>query len=678
MESKRGSLPSSAAEFGWRVVVALPFLAFFVALYFTEYHLFGVADALMGIPFLFFAQTIVEEPGLSFENYLRRVFWFVVMAFCASVAGLHPLLMALATPLYLFFVTVANSDDYLPQNYFWLGMGYLILLVYPVGPAEIPARLLSALLSAGFATAFIYTMRWVLARTGHLDVFVRDRSFVRRSFDDVGQRLEQLAKAGLEPEPAATLGHASVDPHESFRIAREYAELEYGTVFRQNGLLSGRQSYTFALLLCCEQVADLAHAASRNREHFTDAERSYYHDLSHVFTAYGEGRIGTVSAMVAELRQFIDSHQLPVACHEEAWSGILEATVRTLEDTGMSRDTSTPLAKGLRYRVRYLRENVNLRNTQTRFALRLAIIIGLCMLANILVTHYFGALFGIWIPITAFAVLNTYNDETMLATKDNFVGTMIGVLAFALFIHFVPEPIRAFLVVSLSYFLVLIDLGKRYNVAATTQMALVALYPHATLGSTMLSRLLLVILAVTCVMLVVFALLRTRRSATVRTKVQEMERIDVRLRGLIRDGIERGHVNMWRTVQLLYYLHLEAGLLERLARKLRKGVDEGAGSIKNVARSRQRRQAKNERRIAEDRELAADVERVLQMNYQFAMDAAHAVMLLDPRRAEGELPQQDEAMNPDTTGRLRHIDATAERLEDKMAKLEEMQYLEGD
>jgi hypothetical protein len=221
-------------------------------------------------------------------------------------------------------------------------------------------------------------------------------------------------------------------------------------------------------------------------------------------------------------------------------------------------------------------------------------------------------------------------------------------------------------------------LGKRYNVAATTQMALVALYPHATLGSTMLSRLLLVILAVTCVMLVVFALLRTRRSATVRTKVQEMERIDVRLRGLIRDGIERGHVNMWRTVQLLYYLHLEAGLLERLARKLRKGVDEGAGSIKNVARSRQRRQAKNERRIAEDRELAADVERVLQMNYQFAMDAAHAVMLLDPRRAEGELPQQDEAMNPDTTGRLRHIDATAERLEDKMAKLEEMQYLEGD
>ena len=69
---------------------------------------------------------------------------------------------------------------------------------------------------------------------------------------------------------------------------------------------------------------------------------------------------------------------------------------------------------------------------------------------------------------------------------------------------------------------------------------------------------------------------------------------------------------------------------------------------------------------------------MLQVNYQFAMDAEHAVMLLDPRRAEDGSTSGQAAARPDTTARIKHIDATAERLDDKMHRLERMRYLEDE
>ena len=74
---------------------------------------------------------------------------------------------------------------------------------------------------------------------------------------------------------------------------------------------------------------------------------------------------------------------------------------------------------------------------------------------------------------------------------------------------------------------------------------------------------------------------------------------------------------------------------------------------------------------------------LLQLNYKFAMDAAHAVMLLDPRRVHDDLlsdePQHDlDNASPDTTARIKHIDATNERLKEKTHDLETMRYLEED
>lgn len=628
----------------------LPFLAFFAVLFFADLALFGVADALIGIVFLFFSRTIVHEPGLSPTNYARRVCWFFIMALCATLAGLHPVAMVIVTTVYLFVMTVFNSDDYLPRNFFWLGLGYLLLLIYPVDVNGIGMRLLATIFSIACTTAFVYLMRFFLARTGELDVFLRDRAYIRRVFDEAATQLNSLADGKLD----------DIEPKRVFALAQEYAKLEYGTVYRQDGLLSGRQSYTFALMLCTEQIAYNTHAAASHYEKFDEAEKQYYRDLAEVLLGFGKGRINTVRQFADELEAFLGSHTLGIVEYQESWQGMLEAMLRTVRDTKMSRDTTTPFLKSAAYRLYYLRDNINLQNTQTRFALQLAAIVGMAMLVDVLLTQYIGALFAIWIPITAFTILNTYNDETLRSTGNNIIGTMVGIAVFAAAVHFIPDPYRMPVVVLFSYAVILLDIGQATNVAAGTQMALTALFPYLSLTDTLYTRLVLVILAATCVMMFIFLFMRTRRTKTISTKITELERIDVRLAKMVRKGLHRGYVDMWRTVQLLYYLHMDAQLLSNLARTVsRDGVSRFA--------SEKRKQA--------DRKLAADVNRCLEMNYRFTMDAAHAIMLLDPRRAVMERWRTG-SIYPDSTGRIRHLDETADKLEDEMRHLEDMRYLE--
>mgnify|MGYP000187246324 CR=1 FL=1 len=78
---------------GKRILDVVPYVIFLVALFFVEYNLFGVEDALLGIVFQSFARTMVETVGLSFVNYLKHAFLFFLMSLCASIAGLHPALL---------------------------------------------------------------------------------------------------------------------------------------------------------------------------------------------------------------------------------------------------------------------------------------------------------------------------------------------------------------------------------------------------------------------------------------------------------------------------------------------------------------------------------------------------------------------------------------------------------
>ncbi len=663
-------------QVGAKFVNNLPFLIFFAVLFFTEYLLFGVSDALIGIAFLFFARNMVNEPGLSFANYAHRVAWFFVMSMASTLAGLHPVLMVGVTLVYLFFVTLFNSDDYLSRNYYWLGMGYLLLLIYPVQVDDIWMRVVATIISIVMTTAFVYLMRAIDAKTGRVNIFKRDRSYVKRAFDDVGAQLQALvavSKQGKDTAPALDNTNFAADgtetenihPTQTYGIAQEYARCEYATVFRQGGLLSGRQSYTFALLLCCEQIADMIHAMALRAERVTEEERHYFEDLADVFLAYGQGSVKSVSQMVARLEEFIRTHTLPSTCNEEAWTGVLAALVRTLRDTRLSTDNHTPFIKSIKYRFHFLRDNVGLRHTQTRFALQMSITVTIGMIINVLLTHYAQAQMAIWIPLTSFTMLNTYRDETLKATRDNIIGTFLGIAVFVLFIHFIPASIRMPIVVILSYGIILMALGPIPSITAGTQMALAALYPMATLGDTLVSRLVLVVLAVSCVMMLIFVVMSTHRSNTIHAKVRELERIDVRLVQVIRTGIKTGRVNLWRTAQLLYYMHMNSWLLESLA----KSLDSAATAKHNLKRQ------------AELQQLRADIRTVLQANYRFGMEAEHAVMLLDPRRSTDIGKTQTATTtwsNPDTTDRIEHIDATSERLDKKMLELEKMRYLEED
>lgn len=566
-----------------RIAGVIPYVAFLVALFFVEMTLFGVEDALLGVIFQSFARAMVESAGLSFVNYLKHASLFLLMSLCSSVAGLHPVLLVAGSTVYMFCITLLNSDDYLPRNFFMLGLGFLLLEIYPIPVEGIPMRMVATLFAVACTTVFIYTMRH-FAKQNEIS---RDRSFVMRAFDDIGFQLIDLSNLDV----------SKLDAHRVYAITQEYCEKEYGNVFRQGGVLSGRQNYTFSLLVCAEQVADMMHGASRHVHTMEQAERRYLLDLSEVFLGFGQGRIKQVRAMVSALQGFLQTHQLQNIEHDTAWRATLEALMYTLNDSKASRDNSTPFGWGIRYRIRFIKDNFNLKNSQLRFAIQLGVIVGSSFLVSELMLAYMDTRFGAWIPITSFLMMNTYRDETMRMMGKQLLGMLVGMAVFVAVTHFIPSSVRILVVLVMGYGVILMNFGPAVSMAAGTQLALAALYPTMSLGDTLMMRLTFVLLGTLVVLSIIFIFLQSRRPMAIAHKMSEMERVDERLLEQIRTDMERGDTN-GRSVQLLYYLHMNASILASLANKV--GSD-----------------------------MADEVARLTEANYQFAMDAAHVIVFLN-------------------------------------------------
>lgn len=568
---------------GKRILDVVPYVVFLVALFFVEYNLFGVEDALLGIVFQSFAKTMVETIGISFANYLKHAFLFFLMSLCASIAGLHPVLLVVGSALYMFAITLLNSDPYLPRNFFMLGMGFLLLEIYPISVGEIPIRLGATIFAIACTTAFIYGMKAVKKESE----IERDRKFVMRAFDDIGFQLIDLSHGNI----------IDIDSHRVYKITQEYCNTEYGATFRQGGLLSGRQRYTFSLLVCAEQVADMIQAASRNVKTMGEKEQAYLLDLSEVFLAFGKGRILQVRAMIDTLEGFLETHRLEEYEHDTTWRATLEALVRTLRENVASSNNNTPLWKGLKYRAKFIRDNFSHKNPQVRFAIQLSVVVGVGFLIAEVMSAYFQTRFGVWIPLTSFLMLNTYRDETIKMMGNQTLGMFVGIVVFVGVVHFIPLEIRLFVVLVLGYTVILLNFGPAVSMAAGTQMALTALYSTMSLGDTLFLRLLFVLCGTLVVLTIIFVLLQARRNLTISHKVQEMERVDERLLAQIRSDIDRGRAVNDRTLQLLYYLHMNAFMLNNLAKRT-------------------------------DRIIAGELHHLVEANFHFAMDAGHAVVFL--------------------------------------------------
>lgn len=562
----------------------LPYTAFLVVLFFVERYLFGVQDALLGMVFLFFARTMVESIGLSFANYLKHASLFLVMSLCSSLAGLHPVLLIIFSGIYMFCIALMDSDDYLPRNFFMLGLGFLLLEMYPIGIEEIPMRLVATLFAIACTTGFVYLMR--IAKNE--SVIRRDRKFIMRAFDEIGFQLISLSNGDKQ----------QINPHRVFAIAQNYCGTEYGNTFRQGGVLSGRQTYTFSLLVCAEQMADMIRAAAQHNDFKTPNECAFYLDLSEVFLGFGKGRVSDVHAMTKALDSFLATHRLASIEHDTTWRATLEAFKRTFENSSQSTDNSTPLFKGLRYRLSYLRDNISLNNAQLRFSIQLGIVISLAFFASEVMSNYFHMEFSEWIPLTAFTMMYTYRDETISAVGKLLLGTIIGIAVFIVVTHFIPESIRMPFVLICGYTVILLNLGQTVSMAAGTQVALTALYPSLSLGNTLLTRLIFVLLAALVVVSIIFAFLNARRSATIHHKFAELERVDERLLSQIRIDIHNGKAVNNRTMQLMYYLHMNATILSNLSKRVSK-------------------------------KLMTEIEYLSEANYRFAMDAGHAIVFLN-------------------------------------------------
>ena len=635
-----------------RFLSGLPYLVVFAALFFIELAVFGVSEAILCIVFLYFARQMVASPGLGTRSLIYQALWFVVMGLCASLASLHPIATVVVGALYMFAIVLFSSDDYLPHSFFWLGLGFLLLLAFPVtAPAAIVMRFVGLLVAIAVSVAFVLVARHFLAD----DAFDIDREYVCQAFGELSAQMGAWIAGEDEPCDAQAL----------FEIAQDYADDEYPTVFCQAGALSGRESYTFALLVAIEQVARTLSAAAAQGAP-AEAEKAYFAELSDLFAKFGSTRGKSVYAAARELDAFLDSHSLPYAGHDAAWSGVLGDLCDVMSDTRGSRSEDAFFELPHASRWSRVRESFSVRNVRVRFAAKLAIAAAIAIVLGEVLTTYVGLIFGSWTPVIAYVLLYTFDDETASSTIQRLLGMIAGVAVFIVLALIVPGEVHVAIAVILGLAVALTGFGQIVTIAALTQLVLGALYPSMVLGDTLTTGLLLVFVVAAALSIVAFMLMRARGNDRIQARLLEIERMDAQMMNLIEEGpdgyllaedaefygdepedealeadeseaeevaaddetpeeqadeapaaeegeypdepVEDGYYeaddNLWFNVQPQYYLHMNACLLEDIAMRLEykeQGLGEGAEN--------------------HDWLLDAELDKVMQANYGYVMQA---------------------------------------------------------
>lgn len=518
----------------------LPYLCLGIILFATIILFFGSANAVIGIIFLFFAKGAVHS-AFTIESHLTSGFLFLLMAVLGTFATMGYLTSIVLNFLVFFLLIFVYSDDFAPKNYFLFGLEFVLMQMNPGTFDMLLNRSFAVLYGFAVTTLFIIVAK-------RLKKEPAENPLIKKGFAVISNQLNSLSKGELSQLHAG----------EIFDIASKYCAVEYNTVFKQNGLMSGKEKNRFQLVLCLEQLGQLINEAKLHYEELDQADRSYFYDLSKLF----ENSM-TRDKLISQLEHFLKNSHLQDSHLNSDWRLLLQSLIKTLHAKTEKVNHTATVKNKLAYKGSQLKQHWGFHYFQFRFAIQKSLILAFSFaLANALpFTNSY------WIPIMVYTTIGAYHDEAFKSAVTRVGGTLAGLACFVLVTQFIPVNVRLFVVLFIGLTIILSTTNVFITMIAGTQMAVSSIAPVFDTIPSILLRFSCVIVGAVIAVVGGRLILRANRDDNYQAKLNELLQIDNQLVTELNHALEQGmrgnHVS-----ELILSLHLTTNeLLKAMPRR---------------------------------------------------------------------------------------------------------------
>ncbi len=298
--------------------------------------------------------------------------------------------------------------------------------------------------------------------------------------------------------------------------ATNYAKAIYGDVLKQWGKLNKGQAWYFATLTCVEQIRLMIRQSLDRDRVLTGEEERYY---QHMRQALWLDEVSDEA--LAALRDRVEKLlATPAPRHSHRWRAALRDLISQLDlrEDRKSRAWSVRAALGVK--LRQLRQGLSMDSAWVRFAIK----------ATVLNTLTFALVYPmpfvrrVWIPMTVYCILNVFHKDERKQAYERMVGTVLGVLVFALVTEFIPgdQTVKSMVFLFVGFSIMFSIQDTRIITLIGTQISVQSLWARSmTVSQALEGRFLSILAAAMCACAGGFILFRVEKGDLVRNHTRD-------------------------------------------------------------------------------------------------------------------------------------------------------------
>lgn len=469
--------------------------------------LFGADYLALGLLFLFFQMMMMEAP-FRITNYLKSCVILLCICILATLSEWSIPLSILLSFTLPFLLVILFSDDYTQKGYFIYGLAFFFIQAsIPANPEHVlPTRLIAMLF--GMTILLLYNcIMQKIRKTNMEDVLISS------GLNTIAKRLKLLSKQKLSPETKSPLHN----------ITEKLSTSLYQSVSHTANRFSPRSETTFQILLFLERMEHSIQDVYTHYDRYSEKDFTYFYELAHLLEYYIANRnTATTEELVAHITQFKAIYHLQDENRNYEWEYSLDKFQWMLQNAHTQKKaTHIPIKEHFHIFIQHLKNNLSLDNSQTRFAIRLSLSVGIGMV----ISKFIPSTRAYWLPMTIYSLVQPFYEEEKQKLKSNAIGVILAAICFTLAFQFVPQTLALPFLFTV-FTLLFTTKSDVFRTVMGSQLAMVLTYPMDGKVEVLVVRISLVLLAIAITWLIDRFVLHTTNYNALVKKVHHLLQTD--------------------------------------------------------------------------------------------------------------------------------------------------------
>lgn len=548
---KNTNFKNSSKAFIGKSLYMLPSVIISIFIMLTISIFFGKNNAFLGILFLFY-NVMSMRRTFSTTGYMKDSVIFILMTVLGTIADINIYTSILLNLIIPFLLVILFSDELSPTNYFIYGLFFTLMQInYPITLDILPSRILATLYGLLILLLFNLVMQKFRKKEKYIPI-------IKNGFETLVKKINLILDNKLEESNSIEIS----------TLTTKLNEFLYIDITSKSETLTESNQLYFQFSLLLENIDKILNKISSdnttlnstalNNTVLSDNDKNYLKELSNILNLTIDNLTNSnTEKLTSTIIDFLNNNSYADLIINNDFKYVLSKLLNIFQNYNLKNKIS--ISEALHLKFIKIKRSFDLDSCYFRFAIKISLTLSI----GFAISHFIPFANAYWLPITAFAIMRPYYEDTKTRIYYNFFGVLLGALLFLLIFRHIPSAFQ--LIFMIIIFCTLFSINNEIlRSSIGCQLALVLSITDLSTTEFTEMRILMVLLAITITWLIDKFILNTKNFDGIKNNINGILYKDRMIIKELRKTISIGYNSKYLETLLLESYVLQNRILEKI------------------------------------------------------------------------------------------------------------------